>query len=809
MRPIFALALLFAASAAADIAYRIDTVAGSGWVGDNGPATSAVLFQAEGLASDSRGNLYVADAVNHRVRKITPAGVITTFAGTGVAGFSGDGGPAAGAQLNSPYGLAVDGIGQVYIADLGNARVRLVDLNGNIQTVAGGGALPAGGANEGSAATLLALSAPRNIAWDGSGSLYISDFSGQRVYRLASDGTLTTAAGTGVAGFSGDGMAARNAQLSYPAAVAVDRSGALYIGDTQNHLIRKLVNGTISTVARAAAATGMAVDAVGNLYVADQSGGQILEIQTSGTISAWAIAAHDVCFRIDGYLYASGDSVVQRISFSGGNLVVAGGGNPAFGDNGPAIAASLQHPSGVSADAAGNLYIADRDNNRIRRVAPDGTITTVAGTGEAGDAGDQELAIKAKLNAPSSVTVDAAGNLYIADTGNHRIRIVSTSGTILPFPSAGLTSPEYAIPDRNGNVYIADDSGTIFLARSDGAVNPVLSSLKHPRGLFLDSSGNLYFTEAGGPHVKRLAPAGVITLIAEGVWNTPCGITVDGAGNVYVADSGLQQIVQVNPSGAVSPIAGTGTAGFSGDGAAALSAQLNFPWDVAAGPGGTLYIADLVNSRVRRLSPGLSTAVSPILLVTAVNAASLQTGPVAPGMLLTFTGTGLTAADGVQVLFGGIASPFVAVSGTSLLAQAPPEIEGQQSVQIQILNQGNLLAQIPVAVVDAAPALYVNSSGELIAFNQDGSLNSPSNPAARGSVVVLFGTGQGVTGLPVDVSIGGYPADVLYAGPVAGEAGVFQINARVPTGYIAPGQMSVTLTVGLIDAQPGLTIFVN
>src|SRR5579875_3072104 len=235
MRILFAFSLL-AEFAAAGVFYQIATAAGSSWDGDGGPATLAILYQAEGIASDAKGNLYISDAAGHRVRKVTPAGVISTVAGTG------DGGPAAAAQLNSPYGLAVDGIGRLYIADLGNARVRCVDLDGHISTVAGGGSLPAGGANEGSPAVLLALSAPRNLAWDGNGNLYIADFTGQRVYRLDPSGALTTAAGDGVAGFSGDGWAAINARLAYPAAIAVDRAGTLWIGDTQNHVVRKVTN---------------------------------------------------------------------------------------------------------------------------------------------------------------------------------------------------------------------------------------------------------------------------------------------------------------------------------------------------------------------------------------------------------------------------------------------------------------------------------------------------------------------------------------------------------------------------------------
>ena len=242
MRLFFAL-LFPAVFATAGVSYTINTIAGSDWVGDNGAATAAILLQADGIAADAAGNTYIADAANHRIRKVSRAGTITTIAGTGVPGFSGDGGPAAAAQLNSPYGLAFDGFGNLYIADLGNARVRRIGVDGNIATVAGGGAVSAGGINEGSAATSVFLSSPRNVAWDGGTSLYISDFTGQRVYRLASGGSLTTVAGTGIAGFSGDGGLSYNAQVAYPAGLAVDRQGSVYIADSANHVIRKIAGG--------------------------------------------------------------------------------------------------------------------------------------------------------------------------------------------------------------------------------------------------------------------------------------------------------------------------------------------------------------------------------------------------------------------------------------------------------------------------------------------------------------------------------------------------------------------------------------
>ena len=208
---------------------------------------------------------------------MTRAGVITTFAGTGVGGFSGDGGPAAAAQLNSPYGLAFDGTGNLYIADLGNARVRKIAVNGTIATVAGGGSLQAGGMNEGSAATTIALDEPRNVAMDGSRHAVFFGFQRSACVsgRFAS-GALTTIAGTGVQGFSGDGGLATLAQVAFPAGLAFDRQGALYIADSQNHLIRKIVGGMISSIARAATPTGMTVDMFGTLCVADPGAGQLL-----------------------------------------------------------------------------------------------------------------------------------------------------------------------------------------------------------------------------------------------------------------------------------------------------------------------------------------------------------------------------------------------------------------------------------------------------------------------------------------------------------------------------------------------------
>ena len=228
--------------------YRIHTVVGNTRLGDGGSPLDAILQQPEGIAAGLDGSIYVSEAAGHRVRRIFK-GVISTIAGNGTAGFSGDGGPASESPLSSPYGLATDLYGNLYIADLGNARVRKIALDGTISTVAGGGELPPGGKNEGVAATSVALRAPRNVAAAIDGSVYFSDFTRHRVFRVAPDGALTTIAGTGVAGFSGDGGPASAAQLNYPAGLALNFRG-LYIADSQNGVVRRVALSNGSSTAQ-------------------------------------------------------------------------------------------------------------------------------------------------------------------------------------------------------------------------------------------------------------------------------------------------------------------------------------------------------------------------------------------------------------------------------------------------------------------------------------------------------------------------------------------------------------------------------
>lgn len=340
----------------------ITTAAGTGLQGssgDGGAATAAQLSQPEHVAVDAAGNLYIADSGNYRIRKVDAAtGIISTVAGTGAQGSSGDGGAATSAKLSQPKGVALDAAGNIYIADTANNKIRKVTVStGVIDTVAGTGS--PGSSGDGGAATSAKLKQPEGVAVDAAGNIYIADTSNHTIRKVdASTGNIDTIAGTGQPGGTGDGGAATSAKMWFPVGVAVDAAGNVYIADSNNHKIRK-------------------VDA------------------STGIISA-----------------------------------VAGTGSPgSSGDGGAATAAKIKRSEGVTVDDAGNLYIADTGNHKIRKVdASTGIISTLAGTGSSGDTGDGGLATWARLDSPQSAIVNAAGILHIADGGNHKIRKIVLGG---------------------------------------------------------------------------------------------------------------------------------------------------------------------------------------------------------------------------------------------------------------------------------------------------------------------------------------------------------------------------------------------
>ena len=427
----------------------VTTVAGTGvggFGGDGGPAVQARLHFPYGLAVDSAGNLYIADLGNHRIRRVDGSGIITTVAGIGTGGFDGDGGPALGAQLNGPRGLAVDGSDNLYIADLGNHRIRRVDGSGSINTIAGIGKSSFSG--DGGPAVGAHLYEPAGVAVDGAGNLYIADTRNNRIRRVDTSGIISTIAGNGHRGYSGDGGPAPGAELSSPGGVAVDNAGNLYIADTYNHRVRRVnPQGVITTITTQVHSPGdVDVDGAGNLYVADTQHNRIL-----------------------------------RVDESGSSTTIAGTGKGGYGgDGGPAVAAQLWLPEGVAVDGAGNIYIADRLNHRIRRVDGSGIITTFAGGAEGEDTSGSGPAVEATLRRPVGVAVDKTGNVYIADVLTNVIRRVDGAGIMTTIAGTG-------------------NRGT------SGDGGPALEAQFHwPRGLAVDSSGNVYVADSKNHRIRVL-----------------------------------------------------------------------------------------------------------------------------------------------------------------------------------------------------------------------------------------------------------------------------------------------------------------
>jgi sugar lactone lactonase YvrE len=444
-----------------DMSGTITTVAGDGTLGDSGdggPATRAQL-SATSITLDSAGNLYIVG--NHRVRKVSPAGIISTVAGNGIFGFSGDGGSAIDAQLYGPSGAAVGANGDLYIADMANRRIRKVSTDGILTTVAGGGDNGDGG--PASKAVFDFFPWGGGMGADGKGNLYIADSADVRIRKVSGDGTISTVAGTGAIGFSGDGGPATKALLSYPSSVAIDSSENLYIADTNNLRVRKVSPaGLIATMAGngkqapdgdgiPAAGAGLrgvqavALDTAGNVYVADGCHGRVQQVSPDGTIST--VVARETAGSSQGVARASaqigcawglavdnadtlyvGDvssNVVWKVLRSGAVSVVAGNGIAGYsGDGGPATSAQLNAPAALAVDTSGNLYIADAFNNRIRMVSPQGIITTVGGTGVPGYSGDGGSATKAEFGLLSGLTIDATGNLYASDQYYNVIRVL-------------------------------------------------------------------------------------------------------------------------------------------------------------------------------------------------------------------------------------------------------------------------------------------------------------------------------------------------------------------------------------------------
>jgi uncharacterized repeat protein (TIGR01451 family) len=558
----------------------LTVVAGTGNCGgsptDSGPATASMVCYPAGMAFDAAGNLYISDWLFHVVRKVTPDGMLTTVAGTGSPGYSGDGGAATAAELNYPWGLAVDNQGDLFIADTHNNRIREVLANGDIITVAGNGNYGYGG--DDGPATQATLKQAQAVAVDSSGHLYIGDVYNCRI-RLVSGGTITTVAGDGTCENYSNGSALNVSVAPY--GMAMDSSGNIYVANYT--LVREVSGGNVATIVGGGYTAGLAApfavfqrlgpavaDNAGNVYVADSGANCIYGIDPFGNLAVVAGS---------GVLATPGDS----------------------GDGGPATAAQLDAPLGLAVDSNGALYIAEY-SNRVRKIAG-GIITTIAGTGTPGFSGDGGAATAATLRYPEALAVDKFGNVFVADSGNLRIRKIAADGPISTVAGSGTFG-------------YSGDGGAATAAQFDA-----------PTGVSVDTAGNLYITDQFNNCIRMVTPNGVISTFAgTGVAGSlgdggpataaelddPQTVAVDTAGNVFIADLGNDRVRVVNTAGIISTVAGNPTYPDVGpETGPALGADIG-PRYVGITPGGAILVSGSVRLLTRQ-------GVTPVLTVCSTH----------------------------------------------------------------------------------------------------------------------------------------------------------------------------------------------
>jgi sugar lactone lactonase YvrE len=667
----------------------LSTFAGRG-VGDGGPASAAVLMSPRNLAMDASGNIFIADAENARVRRIDAAtGVITTVAGNGAPGQPTDGDQAVLASLKEPSGVALSSGGDLFIADIGSGvnTIWRVSADGLIHRFAGSGVAtnsidgpggdPADDLNDGQLAVFATLNLPARVAVDGAGNVFIADFGNNLVRRVdATTGIMTTVAsglnlpvglalgagtdlfiantgtnqilkgsttggalapfaGNGAAALTGDEGPALAASLNGAAEIAVDASGVVFIGDTGNHVIRSVtMDGMIHRVAGSGIVgfqdgpgflarfdhPGVALGTGQTLLVPDVDNNRIRKFDPSQPLSVSTIA----------------------------------GGDNSPGDGGPATAALLDRPAGLAIDGAGNVFITEHDSHRVRRVATNGTITTVVNSGGTNDsATDGTQAVTSPLRQPTGVSVDANGQLYIADAVDQRVLIVDTTGVIRTF------------------------AGTMNTAGFAGDGGPATSALLNtPLRTALASDGSVYIADFNNNRIRRVDSGGTINTVVGngGELNQPAGLAFDSSGNLYIADFGTNRVLKIDTTGALSVVAGSGTAGKLGDNGPANAAQLNGPSDVALASDGALLVVDQLNNTIRRIAPGSDGSISGASVITTVlgdGRPAFADGPGTKASLLIPTDVEVRSDGALLIADRGNQRVRIATTGTDCPSERP------------------------------------------------------------------------------------------------------------------------------------------
>jgi sugar lactone lactonase YvrE len=807
--------LVLPAARAQDI---ITNYAGGGPIG--GAALTSLVTDPSGLARDVAGNLYIATVRGNTVLKLDANGIISGYAGTGVGGYAGDGGPATSAQLSIPLGISLDRQGNLFIADNVNSVIRRVDAVTRIITTVAGNGSP-GYAGDNGPATSAALNSPSGVAVDGLGNLFIADEQNHVIRRVvAATGIISTVAGDHLqgGGFAGDGGPATSAALNNPRAVALDNAGNLFIADTNNSCVRRVdaVTRTISTVA-------------GQGQVAGDGG--------DGTPATAAMLTLPAQVFVDwsGNLLIADQQRIRRVeAVTQFITTVAGSASRGFsGDGGPATSAEIDFPAGIASDATGNIYFSDGHNNRVRFVSSKGMIKTLAGGGSGGDGGPASTAV---LSGSVGLATDSLGNLFIGDFSVGRVRKVdASSGNISTTAGNGIrdtagnggpaTSAEigfllFVATDHSGNLFLVDGTALRRVDASTGVIAQVIApelSSTPPNGIATNAAGFVYLSDSARNVVVRLDPAtGASTVVAgtagllgysgdggpaiSSAMNLPAGLALDSAGNLFIADQLNNVVRRVDAAtGIMTTIAGTGTPGFSGDGGPATGATLSLPFALAFDPYGNLFIGEGRNKRIRRVSART-------------------------GFISTVAGNGSSSLSGDEedALLAGIGSPFaLATDSHNHLFVSNPDIDRVRQILLTPVADPSLaslafpstrvrVSSVPQSIVftnagnGAMTIAGISATGD---FSQTNTCAGLLPPGMSCDISVTFaplapGARTGSITIADNAGVGSQVVDLLGTATAA-EFTFAPPNGDSTTISIAPGDSAIFTLV--LHPDPGFT----
>ncbi len=835
----------------------IETLAGNGTTGfngDGGPALNAALNQPALPRFDGQGNLYFADTSNYRIRRVDSKGIITTIAGSGVPFELGMDleGPALSRSLNTIFDLAVDPPGNVYLTISYNSEViRRVTTSGRLEIFAGVLRPDCPYCMDGDNGPALAAQiAPGFLAADGKGNIYFSEsgFSGTHIRRIATDGIITRFAGYGPAPINGTAVddetqPALNIFITGIGGMAADSAGNLYYIDTAITSrtpalrIRRIdTNGIVNTIAG------------GPAFSPTSDGPPLMTAIHPGSIASDAhgnVAFTDTL---------PANPVVREVTAQATLITLAGGTPRPAPDGTPARDAWLLYPAAIAFNRTGDLFIAETGSCLIRKIGANGLLTTAAGTGKCGTSSPVGPNTTQDIDPPTFITADNQGRLYMLGFDGNSY-VITSDGKVAPTGFMQTLGPGKIAVDAKGRVYLM---GLINLIRisPDGKQETIVAMPSQPGvpppgfgptslgGLGTDPAGNIYFTGTylGAPtfYVFRVNDDGTLTTVYGSTANPLLfgyvpSLAVDTNGIAWLGTK------FVNPTGAYT--LGQPYPGYSGDGGPAQSARFNVSSGVFA-PNGDLYLLD--GTRIRKLT-GL-TPVKPAAIAggAIVNALSYTGGAIAPGELISIFGSGFAASglqvnalvnngvpwvlDQTKVLFDGNPGAIVAMTPTQINVFVPYWVTPGKSTAVIVQTDTAVSSPVQVPVAAAAPGLATadqSGSGQGAVVNQDSSINSTANSAPRGSVISLFGTGEGpispqlVPGAlslstpystpvaPVTVTIGGQPAAISYAGAAPLEPiGIFQINVKIPD-TVPPGPATVIVSVGGIATSKNVNVAVR